>query len=112
MIDMAKTAAVSEVRAWAKSNGYDIGDRGRLPTEVWDAWAATQSTASKRGGRPSPPPAQAPDKAVDLTELKQAQERIGQLESRVERLTARLEKLQATATAQPTAPKRRFARSR
>lgn len=31
---------VAAVRAWARSNGYDVGDRGRVPRTVWDAYAA------------------------------------------------------------------------
>lgn len=31
---------VSSVRAWARANGYDVGDRGRVPRTVWDAYAA------------------------------------------------------------------------
>ena len=29
-----------EVRAWAKSNGYDISDRGRIPAAVIEACLA------------------------------------------------------------------------
>ena len=32
---------VSEIRAWAKSNGYDISDRGRIPAAVVEAYQAT-----------------------------------------------------------------------
>ena len=31
---------LSEVRAWAKSNGYDISDRGRIPAAVIEACLA------------------------------------------------------------------------
>ena len=31
---------LSEVRAWAKSNGYDISDRGRIPAAVMEAYQA------------------------------------------------------------------------
>ena len=31
---------LSEVRAWAKSNGYDISDRGRIPAAVMEAFQA------------------------------------------------------------------------
>jgi hypothetical protein len=33
--------SLSEVRAWAKSNGYDISDRGRIPAAVMEAFQAT-----------------------------------------------------------------------
>lgn len=28
----------SEVRAWAQENGYEIGDRGRIPEEIQEAY--------------------------------------------------------------------------
>jgi hypothetical protein len=28
------------VREWARANGYDIGNRGRIPTEITDAYDA------------------------------------------------------------------------
>ena len=28
------------VREWARSNGYDVSDRGRIPTDIMDAYAA------------------------------------------------------------------------
>ena len=31
---------LSEVRLWAKSNGYDISDRGRIPAAVMEAYQA------------------------------------------------------------------------
>jgi hypothetical protein len=30
------------VRAWAQKNGYTVGDRGRIPAEVREAYAAAQ----------------------------------------------------------------------
>ncbi|GAB2932510.1 Lsr2 family protein [Rhodococcus aerolatus] len=35
--DRERTAAVRE---WARSNGYDVSDRGRIPTAVADAYEA------------------------------------------------------------------------
>ncbi|AEF42714.1 histone-like nucleoid-structuring protein Lsr2 [Hoyosella subflava] len=39
-----KTAATSgntkAIREWARNNGYDISDRGRIPADVADAYAA------------------------------------------------------------------------
>jgi DNA polymerase-3 subunit epsilon len=26
------------VRAWARANGHEVGDRGRLPVEITDAY--------------------------------------------------------------------------
>ena len=31
---------LSDVRSWAKANGYDISDRGRIPAAVMDAYQA------------------------------------------------------------------------
>ncbi|TKJ29882.1 hypothetical protein A6V29_19185 [Blastococcus sp. CCUG 61487] len=31
------------VRAWARANGYDVGERGRLPAEVFDAYRRAQA---------------------------------------------------------------------
>ena len=36
---------VSEIRAWAKSNGYDISDRGRIPAAVVEAYQARYTRA-------------------------------------------------------------------
>lgn len=36
------TPDTSAVRAWARSNGYDVADRGRLPAELTDAYLAAQ----------------------------------------------------------------------
>ena len=33
-------APTSEIRAWAKSNGYDVPDRGRIPADVREAFNA------------------------------------------------------------------------
>ena len=34
---------VSAIREWAKSNGYDISDRGRISTEVQEAYEKANS---------------------------------------------------------------------
>lgn len=33
-------AAASEIRAWARENGFDVPDRGRVSAEVREAYAA------------------------------------------------------------------------
>ena len=38
----------SAVRAWARSNGYDVADRGRLPAELTDAYLAAQGAGSAK----------------------------------------------------------------
>ena len=42
----AETVKVREVRSWAKRNGFDLGDRGRLPRAAFDAFAM-RNAASK-----------------------------------------------------------------
>lgn len=104
---MAKKASVGEVRAWAKQHGFALGDRGRLPTEVWDAWNSRNSPT-----KPGPVPQQratAPEPvAAKAEELEAAQTRIARLEQQVAQLTDRLADLES----RPAEPKRRFARSR
>jgi len=36
----ARHANAKQVRAWAKANGYDIGDRARIPGKVWEDYEA------------------------------------------------------------------------
>jgi hypothetical protein len=35
------------VREWAKKNGYNVSDRGRLPAEVLQAWETAQAAMSR-----------------------------------------------------------------
>ncbi|MGI9586985.1 MAG: Lsr2 family DNA-binding protein, partial [Dietzia maris] len=28
------------IREWARSNGYEVSDRGRIPSDIMDAYAA------------------------------------------------------------------------
>ncbi|MFD0151147.1 histone-like nucleoid-structuring protein Lsr2 [Streptomyces sp. NPDC127132] len=32
------TADTNDIRAWARANGYDVPDRGRMPVAILDAW--------------------------------------------------------------------------
>lgn len=36
----AQRGNAAEVRAWARDNGYDVPDRGRIPAEINSAYAA------------------------------------------------------------------------
>jgi hypothetical protein len=45
----ARRAPAAEVRAWARSVGMAVGDRGRLPAEVVQAWHEAHGTAQVRG---------------------------------------------------------------
>ena len=35
------TTDTNDIRAWARANGYDVPDRGRLPVAILEAWKAT-----------------------------------------------------------------------
>ena len=39
----APEPTTAEVRAWARTNGLDVPDRGRLRPEIWVAFCQTQS---------------------------------------------------------------------
>lgn len=38
---------LKSIREWAKKNGYQVRDRGRLPAEVLQAWETTQAGTPK-----------------------------------------------------------------
>ena len=38
---------LKSIREWAKKNGHNVSDRGRLPAEVVRAWETAQTTMSK-----------------------------------------------------------------
>jgi hypothetical protein len=42
------TPDTSAVRAWAKDNGYEVADRGRLPAEITDAYLAAHDGNRKK----------------------------------------------------------------
>lgn len=39
-------ATFKAIRAWAKTNGYPVSDRGRIPLEVMQAWQRAQAGKS------------------------------------------------------------------
>jgi DNA polymerase-3 subunit epsilon len=43
---VTSTVAPAVVRAWARDNGFDVGVRGRLPAEIFDAYARAHARAS------------------------------------------------------------------
>lgn len=43
------TPDTAAVRAWARENGYEISDRGRLPAEVTEAYAAAHPSGKSAG---------------------------------------------------------------
>ncbi len=101
---MAKKAPVGEVRAWAKQQGFHLGDRGRLPAEVWAAWNAATNGSSVPQQRPSDPGTA--DATADA--LQAAHARIAELEKHVAELTEQL----ANPGSRPPPPLRVVARSR
>ena len=36
---------LAQVRAWAKANGYEVGEKGRIPKEVQDAYDEAHPTS-------------------------------------------------------------------
>lgn len=36
----SSSGSASDIRAWARSNGHQVSDRGRVPQEIVDAYAA------------------------------------------------------------------------
>jgi hypothetical protein len=41
------------IREWARQNGFDLADRGRIPANVLTAYEDAQTTPTKRGKRGS-----------------------------------------------------------
>jgi nucleoid-associated protein Lsr2 len=39
------------IREWARQNGFDLADRGRIPANVIEAYDEAQAPKGKRGGR-------------------------------------------------------------
>lgn len=37
---------IAKIRAWAQENGYDLGNRGRIPHEIRDSYRAATSGAT------------------------------------------------------------------
>ena len=50
------TPTTEELRAWARQNGFEVADRGRLSPKVVDAWRTAQvsdtAKSSATNGRP------------------------------------------------------------
>jgi hypothetical protein len=57
----AKTAdpELTVIREWAKANGHEVADRGRIPKPVREAFRAAHSTASDPANEPANAPATA-----------------------------------------------------
>lgn len=59
----ARPAEASEIRAWARANGFALSDRGRIPTSVRQAHAdatSARSATSSTVGAAAPGPAELP----------------------------------------------------
>jgi hypothetical protein len=46
MTDTTEKATAAEVREWAKANGHEVAERGRLSTEVREAFTAATGRAA------------------------------------------------------------------
>lgn len=46
MTDTQEKATPAEVRAWAKENGHEVAERGRLSVEVREAFTAATGRAA------------------------------------------------------------------
>jgi len=53
-------STTDDIRAWAQNNGYDVADRGRIPTSVVAAYHVSRKTGSSK--TPRKPSAQAKSK--------------------------------------------------
>lgn len=106
---MATKSSVSDVRTWAKEQGFTLADRGRLPAEVWTAWDSRGNSRSAKkpaSSKTSTPAASADDLATALA-------RINQLEQQVAALADEVAVVRdAQAEQQADQPRRRFARPR
>jgi hypothetical protein len=98
-VPMTKTLSTSELREWARKNGFAVGDRGRLPAQVHKAWTEASrrpkaSTSRRRTNSEAAAPSRATRKPTtgagqtqDIIAL-QAQmaaltDRVGQLERKL-----------------------------
>ncbi|MBO0878954.1 MAG: Lsr2 family protein [Mycobacterium sp.] len=46
----APEPSTAELRQWARANGFEVSDRGRIPTQIWVAWRES----SQEGDAPEP----------------------------------------------------------
>ncbi|QWF84637.1 histone-like nucleoid-structuring protein Lsr2 [Amycolatopsis sp. CA-230715] len=51
--DPARRERNREIRAWAQDNGYDLAERGRLASEVIEAFEAAQREAAEESAKPA-----------------------------------------------------------
>lgn len=82
----------ADVRAWAKDQGLDVGDRGRIRTDVLLAYeratSSRRTAAKKRAAKTaSALPTSAPERGDDSA----LERRVSDLESQVASLTERLD---------------------
>lgn len=129
-------ATTADIRAWAQANGYVVGDRGRLPAEVSEAFAAanpgpkrhapSQATPTRKAtptraiaapassstadGQSGPRTQGAAESAGDTTtNAEEMLGRISTLEQQVTQLTVRLDA--ADPSRRASTRRRKFGRS-
>lgn len=102
-------SSVSEVRLWAKEQGFALADRGRLPAEVWAAW---ESRGNSQSAKRTPSRKTSTDSA-SAEDLAAATARVDQLEQQVAALADDLAAVKDAQAEQPVdQPRRRFTRPR
>jgi hypothetical protein len=95
------TVSTSELRAWARNNGFPVADRGRLPAEIRDAWEAAQPPPRERRPaarasqaaeqeRPAPPPPADPRLDEVLGRLQDLTHEVLELRATVTRMAEQL----------------------
>lgn len=123
----------SDVRAWARKNGFEVGDRGRLSPTVLEAYRVAKGGAPgskqvaakkpakkaakaskpmkkaasrpvKKAAEPTTTPAPVPVATVDSA-------RVESLEAQLQQLATRVERLEAARAAEAAKPKGLFRRS-
>ena len=118
--------STDQLHAWARQNGLDVADRGRLSPKVLEAWTAAQKrdgqhtaqrptaargnarTAKKSAPASKPARSQAPiSEPIEITT--RDDEIIIDLRDQVQTLQGRVAALESAVSA---TPKRRFFRSR
>ena len=92
----------AELRAWARAQGMDVGDRGRLSPQVRAAWDAAHAAT------PAPEPPTEPLVDEREAEREAVEQRFADLERQVGELARRVAQLERAATATPR--RRRFGR--
>lgn len=107
-VHVAKVST-SELRAWARENGFTVADRGRLPGEVRDAWEAAQPQRSRRV-QPAPATIQVQKPEPPSTPPAQDDQRLDEVLRRLDELADEVAGLRSTLSQIAERPQRRWKR--